>query len=222
MESNQDNILENSDSKSPKQIKMVAFDLYWTLLNNISWLTKNFFKWKKMNKLSKDELLTTETNLDTLNIWKKQKETIRKQIEEVLIFPDVLETINYLKDHWYKIAIVSNLSSWFAEPLKKYIPEWLIDYKILSFEVWKRKPNPEIFEELKKQSWINFDETIMVWDSIKSDILWAQNVWIEPIYVNRKSEWIQYNDAYKTIQISKISDLIELVNMLKSWNISVS
>ena len=52
-----------------------------------------------------------------------------------------------LKEKWYKLAIISNLSKEYEEPLRNLIPEWLIDYESLSFKVWEIKPNSKIFEK---------------------------------------------------------------------------
>ena len=53
----------------------------------------------------------------------------------------------------------------------------------------------------------------MIWDSLKSDVIWSNNVWITPIHVNRESVWWIEKVSKKWIdfiQISTLSDLKEL------------
>ena len=60
--------------------------------------------------------------------WKKLKidndliENIKKDIKCTFLFPDTLETLNYIKSKWYQTAVVSNLSKDYAEPLDRLIP----------------------------------------------------------------------------------------------------
>jgi FMN phosphatase YigB (HAD superfamily) len=140
-------------------------------------------------------------------------ENIRNDIESTFLFPETLETLEYFKSKWYLTAVVSNLSKDYADPLHRLIPEWNFDYEVLSFDVWVAKPDPKIYEYLKSLSWINFKDIIMVWDSLKADIIWSHNVWITPIHLNRSGEW--FKEVHKKwidfIQISTLADLKEIL-----------
>ena len=211
---------EQLDLSKYQDKKLIAFDLYWTCLKNplTGWLS-----WDLVEMMEKIPI----TLWDILN-WKIEKprwtklqisddlvEYIRKDIEWTLLFPETLKILKNIKSKWYKTAVVSNLSKDYAKPLNKLIPDWLFDYEVLSFEIWVVKPDPKIYEYLKSLSWINFEDMVMVWDSLKSDIEWSYNVRITPIYVNRSSKsWIK--EVEKLIwwaNIIEIPTLRELINI---------
>jgi FMN phosphatase YigB (HAD superfamily) len=140
-------------------------------------------------------------------------ESTKKDIEWTFLFPETLEALKYIKSKLYQTAVVSNLSKDYTEPLHRLIPEWNFDYEVLSFDVWAAKPDPKIYEYLKSLSWIDFKNIIMIWDSLKSDVMWANNVWISPIHLNRSEEWIKqvHKKWIDFIQISTLADLKEIL-----------
>jgi len=198
--------------------KLIAFDLYGTCIDHhlnftkISWELRDIMKTKPINlqdiqewKVEKDWI---EIHLDNEFI-----ENIRKDIESTFLFPETLETLKYLKSKWYLTAVVSNLSKDYANPLHRLIPEWNFDYEVLSFDVWASKPDSKIYEYLKSLSWIDFKDIVMVWDSLKADVVWSHNVWITPIHLNRSEEWIK-NVNKKWIDFIQISTLADLKEIL--------
>ena len=144
----------------------------------------------------------------------KDIKKIQKDIAGILLYPDFNGIIDYLKSKWYKTAVVSNLAQPYEEPLRRLVKEWSFDYEALSFNVGAMKPSPEIFEYLKKQSWIEFDDMVLVWDSLKSDVKWAHEVWITPIHLHRwhksSPETIK-KDGIEFVQISTLTDLKEIL-----------
>ena len=197
--------------------KLLAFDLYWTCINHcpsdfrLSWEIRNILKTNPISVLELNEW-PVEKNWIKFNITKKLKNKVKQDIESTFLFPEVLETLNYIKSKWYQTAVVSNLSKDFSEPLHKLIPKWIFDYEVLSFDVWTVKPDPKIYEYLKSLSWTDFKDIVMIWDSLKSDVVWSNNVWITPIHLNRNSEWIEkiHKKWIDFIQISTLADLKEL------------
>ena len=205
---------EQLDLSKYQDKKLIAFDLYGTCVDHpfkdyrLSWELRNIMK-------------TNSITLQDIQEWKIEKdwikikldndfiENIRKDIEWTFLFPETLEALKYIKSRWYQTAVVSNLSKDYSEPLHRLIPEWNFDYEVLSFDVWATKPDPKIYEYLKSLSWIDFKDIIMIWDSLKADVIWSNNVWITPIHLNRNDEWIkEVNKKWLNfIQISTLSDL---------------
>ena len=196
-----------------KDKKLLAFDLYGTCINHD-------FDNTKISKELKEILTTTPITMEELqekNEWNFEitdemiKKT-KKDIESAFLYPEVLETLKYIKSKWYQIAVVSNLSKDYAEPLHRLIPQWNFDYEVLSFDVGANKPDPKIYEYLKSLSWIDFKDIVMIWDSLKSDVLWSHNVWITPIHLNRDEKWIKkvHKKWIDFIQISTLADLKEI------------
>lgn len=198
--------------------KLIAFDLYGTCIDH-------YFDNVKISKDLKEIIMNNPITLKDIEEWKIENEwiktevtdefigKIRQDIQSAFLFPETLETLKYIKSKWYQTAVVSNLSNDYAEPLHRLIPQWNFDYEVLSFDVWATKPNPKIYEHLKSLSWVDFKDIIMVWDSLKADVIWASNVWITPIHLNRTGEWIKEIEKkwIKFIQISTLNDLKEIL-----------
>ena len=207
---------EQLDLNKYQDKKLIAFDLYWTCIDHP-------FKDIKTPPKLKDIVTTQPITLKEIkekweNFWDDFKitdliESTKKDIEWTFLFPETLETLKYIKSKWYQTAVVSNLSKDYAEPLYRLIPEWNFDYEVLSFDVWAVKPDPKIYEYLKSLSWINFKDIIMIWDSLKSDVVWSNSVWITPILLNRSEEWIKqvHKKWIDFIQISTLADLKEIL-----------
>lgn len=209
---------EQLDLSKYQDKKLIAFDLYGTCVDHP-------FKNYRLSWELRDILKTNPITLQDIQEWKIEKdwikieiddefiENIRKDIEWTFLFPETLETLKYIKSKWYQTAVVSNLSKDYAEPLHRLIPGWNFDYEILSFDVWATKPDPKIYEYLKSISWTEFKDIIMIWDSLKADVIWSSNVWITPIHLNRDEEWIKKIDKkwLDFIQISTLADLKEIL-----------
>ncbi len=198
--------------------KLIAFDLYWTCIDHD-------FDNINMSKDLKEIFMNNPVTLKDIQEWKIENEwlkieltddfigKIRQDIQSTFLFPETLEALNYIKSKWYQTAVVSNLWKDYAQPLHKLIPEWNFDYEVLSFDVWAIKPDPKIYEYLKSLSWVDFKDIIMIWDSLKADVIWSNNVWIAPIHLNRSEEWIKqvHKKWIDFIQISTLADLKEIL-----------
>lgn len=209
-----------------ENIKLVALNMYDTWVDmriKDNPYKKLFYKlWIQENikELSKilqttpkdiEDVLTRENILrDDINIILKEfNNDIKKQLVSILIYDDFMPIIDFLKKNWYQTAVISNLSKPYAYPLTHWEWKWKFDYEILSFQVWETKPNIWIFQELQNKSWIDPQNTIMIWDSFSSDVKWSYNAWIYPIHLDRSSKWIQDNWRYK--KISSLQDLKEIL-----------
>ena len=215
---------KHSIDNSPYQDKqLIAFDLYGTCIHRPEWIfDRNFSISKELKNILETNPIDMDQieNGDLIINWvrvklpKKVISKVKKDIAWILLYPEFLDTIEYLKSKWYKTAVVSNLAKPYEEPLKTLIPEWTFDYQVLSFDVWVTKPNPKIFEYLKTQSWIDYDKTVFIWDSLWPDVLASGNVWIKPIYLNRRHKLLIENWEKHWINYIQISTLDQLKNIL--------
>ena len=203
------------DREQFKEKKLIAFDLFGTCIDHHS-------KMIRIPREFKDILTTNPITIEEAKekFWERYEisdeiiENVRRDIEWTFLFPETLEILKYIKSKWYKIAVVSNLWKDYEEPLHRLIPEWIFDYEVLSFDVRARKPDPKIYEYLKSLSWVDFKDIIMIWDSLKADVLWPNSVWITPIHLNRGEEW-WIKEVKKLwidfVQISTLADLKEIL-----------
>jgi putative hydrolase of the HAD superfamily len=100
------------------------------------------------------------------------------------------DTINVLRVFHgkYKLGLVSN----FAIPecasrlLDKFGLNKFFDVVLVSSEINKRKPSPEIFERALKALGVNNSEAIFVGDMLDLDVKGAKNVGIKAVLIERR------------------------------------
>lgn len=170
------------------------------------------------------KMQTEKINIDEpikLSNWveiKISKRTIKKfkyDVSWVSTYDDFLEAIKYLKEKWYKTAVVSNLGELYAVPLKNgIIPEWSFDYEVLSYQVWDRKPSPKIFEALHDKVGVEYNDIVFIGDNLKHDIEWSWKMWINPIHINRQNKKTLENKEIDWIEYIQISTLKQLKDIL--------
>ncbi|MEM4704875.1 MAG: HAD-IA family hydrolase [Candidatus Bathyarchaeia archaeon] len=136
---------------------------------------------------------------------------------------DAIPLLRELKKK-YKLGIVSN----FAIPeclhrlLENFGIKQYFDVVIVSAEVNRRKPSPEIFQKALATLNVKPSEAIFVGDTLVTDIEGAQNAGIKAILIQRKSTLLdtpqnaqtqkQQTKPHKTIQ--KLAQLLALLNAL--------
>lgn len=221
-----------------RQKKIICFDLYGTLIfrPHSHWKTKHFLKkfWIEPFKKYYDVIQINKKNdvesaYYSLPGFKMPKSAIRKlqahtddEVKNTKIYHETLTVLNKLKNNWYKLALISNLSQDFEKPLRKLIPEGTFDYEALSYDVWVTKPDQAIFEKVLKEAkdeignidWsieLSMKDLIMVWDSKKSDVGWAEKSWMDGILLDRNTEKISYDKEKQLITIHTLADLLDIL-----------
>ena len=228
-------------NKLLKNKKVICFDLYGTLIYQQTSLRnkiKNYMKSKK-NKIEADNWYVKKV-LKLLKKWEKSdldiksinqelpeshidklpeadveelQNYIKEDLEKVRRYRETLKVLKILKKK-YKLALISNISKEYEEPLKKLIPEWLFDYKEFSYSLWKSKPDPEIFGSIftqAKKDGLGVEDMVMVWDTRKHDMDWAEKVWMDRIFLDRKSKKMYYDEKRKIWVIHTLRDLTKLL-----------
>lgn len=206
--------------------KLIAFDMYDTRVTAPQWpnpykgiFSQLWIEWQLYKDLT---YIVQTTDADIAEILQKNKAAkisdvllskfqfdMDAQLSSLSLYEDFLPTVEALKQKWYHIAVVSNLSKPYSYPLTNLVSKDMFDYKILSYEVGMQKPDRKIFDHLKDISWYSSDEIVMVGDSIKSDVQWAKNADIQPVHIDRTSEWIIYHKDY--IAISSLQQLLDIL-----------
>jgi putative hydrolase of the HAD superfamily len=90
----------------------------------------------------------------------------------------------------YKLGIVSNFA--IPECLRKLLEKFnfkeFFDVIVISGEINKRKPSPEIFKKALEALNVKASETIFVGDTLNIDVKGAKNIGIKAILIKRKRE----------------------------------
>ncbi len=124
-----------------------------------------------------------------------------------------IKVLKFLKDNWIKIWIVSDSQTYVQ--LKKMQILWIseyVDVLVTSEEAGIEKPHQTPFLLAMHKLWVLANSSIMIWDSIKRDIDWAQALWIIWIWINRHNkvdEWVIYNHKVDTME-----DLFALIQTI--------
>jgi HAD superfamily hydrolase (TIGR01549 family) len=111
-------------------------------------------------------LETTKSNINLLMQIRDKAE------EETKLYSHTLSMLKQLREQGYKIGLISNSSVFAIEQIKaKTNLLDYIDYPLFSFDVGVIKPNLKFFGEMLKISGCKPEETIMIGDKKKDDVL---------------------------------------------------
>lgn len=133
---------------------------------------------------------------------------LRQLERRLVLFDDVLPTLDMLKERGIVLGLVSNLNY----SLNGYCDELgltpYLDLALTSSEVGAEKPQPPIFLAALERAGASASEAIHVGDQYQSDVLGAINVGIKPLLLDRLGFWENINDC------PRIRSLEEVVNHL--------
>lgn len=137
----------------------------------------------------------------------EDEKLLRQWLEwsETYLFEDAIETLQYLKNKGYKIAIISNSPPTSKDQLADLKIKEYIDKEIFSFNLGSRKPEKEIFLSCLLEAGVKPSEAVMIGDSMKNDIKGAKNVGIDAILIDRNNT-LDYEP--KVAKLSKLRDLL--------------
>jgi len=120
------------------------------------------------------------------------------------LVPGAFETLNYLKDR-YQLHIITNgfEEVQFIKLSKSGIRDHF-DVIVTSERAKARKPDAEVFQLAMLEAGTKASESIMIGDSLESDILGARSVWMDQVYYNPEKK--NHNEEI-THEISHLDDL---------------
>jgi putative hydrolase of the HAD superfamily len=107
----------------------------------------------------------------------------------ITLFPDVLETLTWLRDRGYRIGSVTNRGysgPRFWEQMDSLGLTGFFEHIVISCDVGYMKPHPRIFHEALDLMRLEADEVAMVGDSMRADVEGARTlgmtaIWRKPV-----------------------------------------
>ena len=187
-----------------------CFLTYYKAYNHMLW-----DKYRK-GKISKDVLSVERFNgslqnfrINDLEIAKSMAaDYIRISPTKTKLFPQALEVVETLSKK-YRLHIITN---GFAEvqfiKVKNSGLAPFFDTIITSEMAGFQKPNPEIFHYSLKKTGANTNETLMIGDDLEADILGAQNVGLDQIYVNFEKKSHSETPLYEVHNLKAILEIL--------------
>jgi putative hydrolase of the HAD superfamily len=127
--------------------------------------------------------LTEEQTLELWDAW-----NLGGQFFGRTLFPDALDTLRWLKERGFKLGAVTDRAFGgprFMAELSEYGLDELFGVVTISSDVGYLKPHPKIFQHALEALRVGVEETMMVGDSLRSDVAGAKNmgmvaVWKRP------------------------------------------
>ena len=122
-------------------------------------------------------------------IWQE----VAKQEYEMVLFDDVLDNLDVLRERGYIVGVVSNVPSGGDELADELGLTGSIDFAVTSSEVGVEKPDRRIFDEaLRRAKGTMPDAAVMVGDQIDSDVKGAVGAGIQPILLDRNDNHVGF------------------------------
>lgn len=138
---------------------------------------------------------------------------------EIVIIPEMKETLKFLNDRKIKIGIITNGPK---EHQKRKInrlglEQWISKESItISGEVGFAKPGREIFQLAKERMQIQTDNIYYVGDSFENDIVGALNVGWTPIWINKRKRKISNIHEKLIYEVNDEKSILEVVKSIVS------
>lgn len=178
-------------------VAAVLFDLYDTLIHlrcNRNPYMHLCRKVKSGNRLRESMIVEASTLVDICTYLdvKPPDDIVKLQIEleadiqSAVTFPNAVSTLKALKEKDIRIAVVSNVATPCKLPFYRLGLDKLCDTIIFSCELGIAKPDPGIYEAALSSLGIDGRDTIMVGDSLRSDVVGPSACGIKGILIDRR------------------------------------
>jgi 2-haloalkanoic acid dehalogenase type II len=218
-------------------IKVVAFDLWNTLIATTIDFPHLISLAKKDNLslgefIGKYENATHKKSFDSFEelknaffkefnqtnnvlLEKELYEVYTNRIDKIIFFSDVKENLIKLKKQGYVLVLVSNVENLaFIEVNKVLNLEKYFNHFCLSYEVGAIKPDKRMFDCALKKTKVLPSEVIMVGDSLRSDIVGAQNSKMHNCWINRPKKSYDLAKITPEFEIKTLDDIYSVLSEL--------
>ncbi len=130
--------------------------------------------------------------------------------EDEVVFPDAVETLEYLEGRGYKLGIIANQPEGTERRLLSYGLLEFFSVIVPSYESGFRKPDERIFLKALSGAGCRRDEAWMIGDRLDNDIIPAHRLGMKTIWI-RSGLWtltpLSYSDGIADLCIDKLSEL---------------
>jgi len=175
-------------------------------------------------KLAKDVLRVKRFD-DTLKQYQIFNNSLAEKIADgyvdlspyqTIVFPGTHDTLDYLKKESYQMHIITN---GFKEvQFIKLEKSGLLDYFdviVCSEDVGKNKPEPDVFHHSLNQAGAKKEESVMIGDDYKVDIVGAANVGMSAILFDPNKKYTEGTHEWHIDHLEKIPETIPWIKQTK-------
>ncbi len=187
-------------------------------INQYKSINRKFWSQIEQGCIKKEEALTKRfEEFFALYGYNIEGEIIENEYQNCLTkghktIPKAMETLIELRNRGYKIFVGTNgIGQTQKQRLKDSKLMNLFDDVFISEEMGVEKPNSKFFEMIfNKYDFMKKDETLMVGDSLASDIKGANNFGIDCVWFNISNK--ECKDIKATYEIHDLSELLLMLN----------
>lgn len=157
-----------------------------------------------------------EIGIDDEQLGHKLAETFPiKRKKHPYIYEDTYPVLNQLKDH-YRLLLLTNGSPSLQKTKLSLTPELIPYFEqiVISGDYGKGKPDSGIFHHALSLMELNTNEVIMVGDNLNTDILGANRVGIQSIWINREQK--ERNHIVPSFEINNLNELFSILTELEN------
>jgi len=220
-------------------IKVIVFDLWNTLIPatidfvHLSALTKKeglslpgfiekyekgvqLKKYSSFEELRKDFFKTFDQG-DNVVLEQELAEVYGNRMDKIRFFPDVEKNLLKLRKQGYKLVLLSNNESIAAAKIESSLNiSNYFDAVFYSFDIGFIKPDAESFLPVLKEFKIKPGESLMVGDSLRSDIIGSQRAGMHNCLINRLGKVIDYANAKPEFEVKSLDELYRVLGGLNA------
>ncbi len=190
------------------------FDLFHT-----QYLAHNEKLWERYRKgYIRQEELRMKRMVLTLLDFKISDAALTKEMSDMflqllptrtLLFPDTIETLQYLKDKNYGLHLITNgFEKTQHSKLQSSGLQPFFTHVITSEGSNSLKPQAEIFYYAVKKARTTVEESIMIGDSPEIDILGASNAGMDSVHVNYYSKPQAVKPTYTVYHLKELRNIL--------------
>jgi HAD superfamily hydrolase (TIGR01662 family) len=190
----------------PRQIKGVLFDAFGTLcrIESPRLPYRSIMKrWERGAADCYQAIMTRDISLAEFareaGLSREESALLEAHVAEetgsMRLFPEVPQTLQTLRRHGVKIALVSNLAQPYGAAFLKLLP-FDLDVCAFSYEVGARKPEASIY----RYAWEELDcapeELLMVGDSLQNDCQAPRALGLHALWLDRKAGSLESENGH--------------------------
>ncbi len=125
------------------------------------------------------------------------------------LFPEVPQTLQALRGHGLKIAVVSNLAKPYGAPFLELLP-FEPDVHAFSYEVGARKPEAPIYRYAWEGIGCTPEELLMVGDSLQNDYQTPRALGLHALWLDRKADSHQSENGHVVRSLQGVLGYLEI------------
>jgi len=155
-----------------------------------------------------------ELGLDNRSLSDKIGDSFTAQKEAAIqLFEGTLETLRYLKENRYKLALLTNGGSEMQRrKIKRFGLETFFDCYFIEGEFGIGKPDERVFKAALESLNVYPSETWMVGDDLGRDIAGAQKTGIYGVWVDWRGAGINSSEIQPDLIIRSVAELVAKLN----------